>query len=188
MDERIGPTGCWLLKDEPHVHDKALADQIIALCKKRNIEWILDLGCGNGQYGKWFWEAGLHVLEFDGNPHTPEIVRNGMVVDLAKPVTFLEGLFDFVLSLEVGEHIPREYEQVFLDNVVRHAGRSVLLSWAVEGQPGLGHVNCRNNDYIIEQMRVRGFKFMPIGTFVLRDKATLPWFKDTLMLFKKVSI
>ena len=88
------------------------------------------------------------------------------------------------MSLEVGEHIPREHEQTFLDNVCRYANELIVLSWAVEGQAGLGHVNCRNNDYIVEQMRQRGY-VLDDTTSKLREAAQVPWFKDTLMVFRK---
>jgi len=42
-------------------------------------------------------------------------------------------LYDWVISLEVAEHIPAESEAVFLDNIVRHAREGVVLSWAVPG-------------------------------------------------------
>lgn len=186
MSERIGPTGCWLLADEPHAHDWDVCCAIIRFLRTHHITCILDLGCGNGQYGRWIRDHGIIVVEMDGNPHTPEITNNyGMVVDLSKPINFMEGLYDFVMSLEVGEHIPGEYEQVYLDNVTKHTGKYLLLSWAVENQPGLGHVNCRNNDYIIAQLERRGFTYNEEMTAKLRSVASLPWFKDTLMFFVK---
>ena len=41
-----------------------------------------------------------------------------------------------VMSLEVGEHIPADYEAIFLDNLARHAKEGVLLSWARPNQGG----------------------------------------------------
>jgi len=50
--------------------------------------------------------------------------------------------------LEVAEHIPKHLEERFTQTVHRHVkiGGYLMLSWAVEGQGGLGHVNCRNNE------------------------------------------
>jgi len=42
-------------------------------------------------------------------------------------------LYDWVISLEVAEHIPAESEAIYLDNIVRHAREGVVLSWAVPG-------------------------------------------------------
>ena len=47
-------------------------------------------------------------------------------------------------SFEVGEHIPPDFEYVYLENLVRHARIGIVLSWS---QPnhyptrGLAHVN-----------------------------------------------
>ena len=43
-------------------------------------------------------------------------------------------LYDWVMSLEVAEHIPQDYEAIFIDNIVRHAREGVVLSWAVPGR------------------------------------------------------
>ena len=104
------------------------------------------------------------------------------VMDFSQSVNI--GKFDLVLSLEVGEHIPVEYEQTFIDNLCRHSQRSILISWAVEGQPGTGHVNCRNNDYIISEMKKRDFIFDEDISQYFRDNSYLPWFKNTLMYFE----
>jgi hypothetical protein len=93
-----------------------------------------------------------------------------------------------VLCLEVGEHIPLEYEQIFIDNVCRHCDSRMVLSWAIPGQGGIGHVNCRDNDYIIAQIARRGFVFNQLLTDYLRDDIEMGvrYFKDTLMVFDKV--
>ena len=36
--------------------------------------------------------------------------------------------------LQVGEHIPPHLEAAFLGNLIRHARRGLVLSWAVPGQ------------------------------------------------------
>ncbi|XP_069995896.1 uncharacterized protein [Penaeus vannamei] len=92
--------------------------------------------------------------------------------------------FDWVLSLEVGEHIPRAFEGVFMDNLVKHACTGIVLSWAVPGQDGHHHVNTRENEYIKASMAERGLVADEEAERKLRDTASLPWFKNTLMVFK----
>lgn len=87
------------------------------------------------------------------------------------------------MSLEVGEHIPAEFEDVFVDNLVRHAEKGILLTWATEGQYGHHHVNNHNNDYIINKMRGRGFEYDAHVSEEMRKVATLEWFKHTIMVF-----
>ena len=92
-----------------------------------------------------------------------------------------------MLSLEVGEHIPAEFEDQFIDNITKHVKKTLIISWAIEGQGGSGHVNCRNNDYIIGQVTERGFKYNEKASNELRKAATNAfWFSYTLLVFDKV--
>ena len=54
-------------------------------------------------------------------------------LDLTLPQYWLPR-YDWVLSLEVLEHIPSDFETTVLDNIDRAAGHGVVLSWAVPGQ------------------------------------------------------
>ncbi|XP_063593324.1 uncharacterized protein LOC134770393 [Penaeus indicus] len=92
--------------------------------------------------------------------------------------------FDWVLSLEVGEHIPRQHEGVFLDNLARHACTGIVLSWAVPGQDGYHHVNPRENSYVKASMAKHGLVADEEAERKLREAASLFWFKNTLMVFK----
>lgn len=46
-------------------------------------------------------------------------------LELGAPVN-LGRRFDWVMSIEVGEHIPVESEDIFMDNVIRHACKGGL--------------------------------------------------------------
>lgn len=105
-------------------------------------------------------------------------------VDLTIP-QFLPKTYDWVMSLEVGEHIPDIYEDLFIGNLVRHAERGVVLSWAVNGQGGHHHVNTHDNEFIITRMKEEGFVYDTSESRILREKASVPWFKDTIMVFRR---
>ena len=89
------------------------------------------------------------------------------------------------MSLEVGEHIPSEHEQVFLDNVAAFGTKAyaVVMSWAVPGQGGRGHFNEQPNEYVIDEMRKRGFEPDHFATKFLREAAGLKWFKNSLVVY-----
>jgi hypothetical protein len=93
--------------------------------------------------------------------------------------------WDWVLSLEVGEHIPNEFEAIFLDNIARHAVEGVVLSWAVPGQEGHYHVNNHDNDYVIDRMAKLGFKYNDTLSNDFRATAVLPHFHNTIMVFMR---
>jgi hypothetical protein len=143
------------------------------------------LGCGTADYTKQFISKGFKCEAYDGNPNTNLLTEGiGNVLDFSYSFD-LKKKFDCVLSLEVGEHIPKEYEKTFLDNVCNHSKNFIVLSWAVLGQGGDGHVNCQNNDYVIEQLKLQGFDYEYEYSNSLRNSSTASWFKNTIMVFKK---
>lgn len=183
----INTNGFWETEDGiGHHYDKSICTGIINYFNEKNIKKVFDFGCGMGDYARSFISNGFEVKAFDGNPNTVKLT-NGIaeVLDLSEEFN-LEELADCVMSLEVGEHIPKEYEQIFLDNICRHTNSKILLSWAVVGQTGDGHVNCQNNDYVINEMSKRGFTYDEKSSNELRSLATISWwFTNTIMIFKK---
>jgi hypothetical protein len=158
-------------------------DQGLATALKELDGSILDLGCGSGRYVHVLSQNGRSVRGVDGNPRTPYLAGDACTVcDLAEPAE-LESA-DWVLCLEVAEHVPQEHEEVFLDNIACHARRGAVLSWAIPGQPGRGHVNCCTNEHVIQQMAKRRLKFDPAHTAKLRQSSSLPVFRETLMSFQ----
>ncbi|CAG0921487.1 unnamed protein product [Notodromas monacha] len=175
---------------------------------------VLDLGCGIGLYGicflrlsnhtfpnserdfftrhlmglKDWWKSTGPVIQswtgYDGTPGIKDLTA-GLVkrMDLSKP-RYIGRTFNWVLSLEVGEHIPRKYQANYISNLVRHAEEGIVLSWAVEGQGGRSHVNNRNNDIIIAILEGHGFYPQPEIWKSLRGNSSLYWFKNTVMTFR----
>merc|ERR1739842_266376 len=91
--------------------------------------------------------------------------------------------WDWAMSIEVGEHIPAESEDIFIDNITKHACKGIILSWAVPGQGGQGHINEQYNGHVIEQLKKRGFRHDLSGQTDLRMMVVLPWFINTIMVF-----
>jgi len=178
-------TGIWHIadKDTPeHCFDVSLGAAIAQLFKRYGIYQAADLGCGLGKYVQLLELVDIDTCGWDGNPNTDKLTDGfGAVLDLSKPIDV--GKFDGVISLEVGEHIPEEFEQTFIDNVTKSAGKLIVLSWAIPGQEGLGHVNNHHNDYIIEQLAMRGWHYEAGWSHWLRERADLSWFKHTIMVF-----
>lgn len=183
---KINQQGFWENPTkEGHAHDSRLAGAILKILKARKIDTLVDFGCGIGEYARFFRRHGLVVEAYDGNPYTEQLTGGiGQVKDLSQRFNLLKQ-FGCVMSLEVGEHIPAEFEQAFLDNLIKHSldGGLIILSWAIPGQDGDGHVNCQTNDYIMQQMQHRGFYLENTLTNQLRKAASLRWFKNSLMVF-----
>ena len=90
--------------------------------------------------------------------------------------------------MEVCEHVPKEYEDKLLETIDNHVnpGGTLVLSWAVVGQGGFGHVNCQNNDYVIKKFESMGYAYDKIESLLLRSEVTnATWFRNTILVFNK---
>ena len=62
----------------------------------------------------------------------------------------------------------------------------IVLSWVVKGQGGHGHFNEQNNDYVKSKICKLGYINDIESENTLRDASGLGWFKNTIMVFRKV--
>jgi len=180
--------GIWNTNsDEEHIQDRKLTKGIIDFFKDNKAKSVVDLGCGAGYYVKSFREQipGIVIDGYDGNPNTPTMTNNMCgIKDLSIPFTF-ENKYEWVMSLEVGEHLPKKYEQIFIDNLCNNCSQGIILSWAVKGQGGSGHFNEQDNQYVKNQIEKRGFYNDIEAESILRSDCSLRWFRNTTMIFIK---
>ena len=179
--------GVWNTNDnKEHIQDKKLTKGLIQFLKDNESKNIVDLGCGAGFYVTSFRNEGIDTDGYDGNPNTKEMT-NGVcnVKDLSIPFKFTNK-YDWVMSLEVGEHLPKKYEDIFIDNLCNNCKSGIILSWAVKGQGGSGHFNEQNNDYIKEKIISKGFYNDEVSEELIRSNCSLRWFRNTLMIFNKL--
>jgi len=169
-----------------HYFDPSLADALVHFFTEEKAQSIVDFGCGMGDYVRVLLANHFDCQGYDGNPDT-KVLSQGFcdVLDLSEPVN-LSKHYDWVVSLEVGEHLPPEHETVFMDNLHRHNIHGIVLSWAVIGQGGYGHFNEQNNDYIKQKMAQYGYINDLEAESILRNAASLEWFKNTIMVFRKI--
>ena len=185
MNDICKETGAYLRDSlEGHFFDKALAESISDLLRQEGVSSVYDLGCGHGEYTRHLRNDSFECSGFDGNPYTNNIT-SGLCNTLNLSQHINLPAVDAVICLEVGEHVPAKFEQILVENISKSTSNILILSWAVEGQVGEGHVNCRNNDYIKEVFESKGFRNLPDYEIKLRQDSTLSWFKNTIMVFKK---
>ncbi len=180
----IHPHGYWLTRGD-EIYDSPLGEALTSFFRAEHVWSVGDFGCSPGAYVKQFLHAGIRAIGYDGSPWVNN-VPNCHTMDLATRVCL--GPFDWVLSLETGEHIPADYEQIFLDNLAYSASYGLVLSWAIPGQGGRGHVNCRSNEYVTEELAKRGFRYDDEAVLNLRAVATEWYFKNTLMVFRRIGV
>lgn len=179
--------GYWAGKDATnhHAFDELLAYMIVGFLKQEGAQNVADFGCGDGSYVRVISESGISCDGFDGNPCTEELTgKMGTVLDLSQPFC-LEKMYDWALCIEVGEHIPKKFEDVFFENLDNHVVKGIILSWAIKGQGGWGHFNEQDNQYIKNRMSKLGYENDIKSENLLRKNATLPWLKNTMMVFRK---
>lgn len=189
----ISDTGGWTLKNttSPHVCCEELSDWIITFLSDKKDKQIYDFGCGEGQYCTNLAKAGYtNVLGFEYEPSSTAVYANIVQQDLSKPMIFAKS--GNVISLEVGEHIPEEHTDTFISNIYNACELHgfAIISWARVYQAGDGHINCLENDEVIELFEKKGFEFLQECTENARNvvprKSKCRYLKYNMMVFQKV--
>ena len=177
---KISKSGAWIISDNyEYLLDENLARQLVNLFRNNT---VIEFGAGTGRYTSYLQNEGIDVRGYDGVKNISDLT-NGLVqsLDLTKPVGINPS--DWVLCLEVAEHIPRKYEYTFIENLQKSSRKGVVLSWAGISQPGVGHVNNREQKYVKNIMTRGGFTFVEESSKLLRDNSKLWWFKKNVMVF-----
>lgn len=181
------PTGAWAKNEVEgqHAFSYRLAEYVSKLLPKN--EPLYDLGCGLGTYSKYLRDVGFtNVTAVEGSDLEELFETKVEVHDLTQPIQPKNP--GNVLCLEVAEHIPGEYMDLLLDNISRCCSGYLVMSWAVRGQDGYGHVNCMDNYEVIGMLQDKGFAFLwgpsREARSVIED-FSCQWFKNTILIFKK---
>jgi hypothetical protein len=146
--------GGWKLSQESCYHlDYPLVHALERMAKGKS---ITELGAGKGCYSAYLAANGVDLVAAIDGATDVDKLTGGLVVhwDLTKP---MEAVADWVMSLEVAEHIPAQFEAAFLDNIVRNARCYIMLSWSKLADIGSGHVNAREPEYVEQRMKGLGF-------------------------------
>jgi hypothetical protein len=101
-----------------------------------------------------------------------------LTIPLALPIA------DWVLSLEVGEHVPSMSEGMLIQNLHLHNCKGIIVSWGVLNQGGHSHINNHSNDYIIVIFESLGYTYDAIATAKFVNPASnFFWFVRLVMVF-----
>ena len=132
---------------------------------------IVDVGCGVGDMLVPLSET-HDILGIDFSKGAKE----GLVIpekcyrdhDLTTPLGVVEHR-DVVLSLEIWEHIPEEFEATYVANMIAFDPNYIIVSCAAPEQWGRHHYNCKGRDHVIEVMQGHGYE--------IDDELTAGWQK-----------
>jgi hypothetical protein len=187
-------TGAWFMTEQYVSKAKQkcsdcmyMLDASLADCLSRFFEGrtITELGAGVGRYAKHIRESGLtgRVVAYDGMPDV-ETKSGGAVLyaDLSTKENSIE-TSDWAMTLEVAEHVPKQFEATFLGNIDKANRIGVVLSWS-RLQGSRGHVNPKGPRAVIAQFQERGYEHDRNATRKLRKCAKHPNFRSCLLVFR----
>mmetsp|Transcript_12976 Transcript_12976/g.29352 ORF Transcript_12976/g.29352 Transcript_12976/m.29352 type:complete len:313 (-) Transcript_12976:130-1068(-) len=184
-------SGAWVLPETyTYFLDLGLVAELARLFANAS---TLELGAGKGCYAAALRRDQLRrhpsvdpplVRAFDGS--TSVSALTGGLVSTADLTSELHlGAADWVLCLETAEHIPREYEEVFLQNLHRHNRVGIVVSWS-DNVGGNGHVNIRSNAWVARRFVKMGYLHDRETQHALRRAVSdIHWYRDTVMVFRR---
>src|SRR4030067_2818051 len=136
---KINERGYWENNTtKGHGADEGLSKGLLEFFEVQSYMWntpisIVDVGCGTGFYVNYLNNKSYKLIcnGYDGNPNTPYLAgSNCGVFDFTQDASPIR-VHKWVLSLEVGEHIPKKYEGIFIHNLHILNEFGIVLSWAI---------------------------------------------------------
>jgi len=168
-------------------------DNLIEFIRKENMASISDFGAGQGQYGVEILKAfpdSLVYRGYDGAGDVAIFTQNflsffDLTIPLNLPVT------DWVMSIEVGEHIPSHLEGMVIRNLHAHNCKGIVLSWAKAKQAGHHHINNHSEKYLVDIFSQLGYEKDEEATSQIISGIGPRkhwWLKNTFVLRRKVPV
>lgn len=150
---------------------------------------VIDVGCGVGTWLSVFQAHGVEdVWGIDGDyvdKNALEIPKEKfLTIDLKSPFK-LNRQFDLAVSLEVGEHLPQECAETFVESLTQLAP-VILFSAAIPFQGGTDHVNEQWQDYWVKHFQSQGYVAIDcIRNRVWENERVEFWYAQNMLVFAK---
>jgi hypothetical protein len=179
------------------VASSRLVSEILTLIDNEKVASVNNFGAGVGQYKEAILHQGngQHILPDQKHPKVEWKAYDGAgnVFDYTKGFVNYFNLTvplelpkdDWVVALEVGEHVPNKYEGKLNCNLHHHNCKGIILSWAVLGQDGHLHINNHLNDYVISLFKELGnIKDLNLKAKLRNPDGYHGWFVASTMAFQ----
>lgn len=139
---------------------------------------VVDVGCGEGGFGREFRQAGIGAVGVEG----PWIAAD-VTVDFDRPPYPDLGRFDLALCLEVAEHVDPRCAGEFVAWLASLAPL-VVFSAAVPGQGGEGHVNEQPPGYWVGLFAAHDYAGSgQLRQLIWDDQRISWWYRQNLLVF-----
>jgi len=148
---------------------------------------LADFGAGAGKYTQWLNDTGLvSAFAFDGGVGIGEATQGQVAeVDIAESNLVLWRTFDWILCLEVAEHVPDAFLDAFLDNIGRHLHVGLVMSWSPDTS-GIGHIGARpEREWHALVTASLGLVVDVRGTALLRAACQIDYLAQTVTVFRR---
>lgn len=146
---------------------------------------VVDVGCGEGHWGKKFEDLGCYVVGMDGSYMKTPVVANFLAFDIEQRIPVPQAPYDLAICLEVAEHLQSTRAETFVEDLCRLAP-TILFSAAIPGQGGNGHINCQWPTYWEKFFNQNGYTLNgSIRDLYWDDETIEPWYRQNLMIASK---
>lgn len=151
------------------------------------VKSAVDLGCGVGSWLSVLQARGAtDVLGMEGSwvdqAHLVIPKECFREADLTQPIK-VDRKFDLAMSLEVGEHLPRQSAEGLVEALTSMSDY-VVFSAAVPGQGGRQHINEQWQSWWAALFSKRGFQAWDVVRPEIWNDASIPfWYRQNIILY-----
>jgi hypothetical protein len=163
----------------------------LATWLKDNVQFtsIVDVGCGVGDMlVPLLEEYDCLGIDFsDGARDGLTIPKNRYIDhDLTKPIDWEVKHRDVVMSLEVWEHIPQEFEPTYVANLMAFTPDVLIVSCAADGQWGRHHYNCGDKAHVLQVVGAYGYEEdVALTTSWAKIKKLAGFYRKNTVIFQR---
>lgn len=180
-----------LIREGAQSSAKAFADHFYG--NGPAMESVLDVGCGEGWWGKAISDVtGAEPFFIDNDGYdSPNRVRDGYWFkhDFSS-IPFnpfkLGRKFDLAICLEMAEHLPYENSDGLVEWLTECSDQ-ILWSAAIPGQGGYEHINEQWPNFWVHKFNDLGYRAFYIGPLFWNHDEVEPWYKQNLFQFVRRS-
>jgi len=185
-------SGYWLAEmyaehlPEHLAFDEGLIQSVLKSCHPGN---ALDLGCGAGYFVQWLREHEVDAWGAEPSDLGAVFRAPGYQIhqDISQPFD-LQRTYDLIICTEVVEHIPKEFENIVFDNIVKHVGKYLVFSGATPEQGGSGHINEEPESYWFSHLARRGLQLVLNASISARLASTLSWYQNNISIWEPTAL
>lgn len=141
---------------------------------------VVDLGCSIGSFLEPFFLDNKIVKGYEycfeesknGIEKIPGLINYIEFGDVTKNI-ITDKKYDCSVSIEVAEHIPEEYSEKLVENLIRLSNGFIIFTAAPPGQGGTGHINCKPKQFWVDIFNKYNYEYNKFETDKIK-KECLP--------------